>query len=163
MYNPMSNMNANPQRSTMTGGGNPRTFDAVSPFKPEFDAYIMEYPGRGRLKIQISAANEAFPVKDVEIMVSMMYQGVKYLLYDDKTDSSGIVDNMVLPSRPVDTELEPERSDADEAHYLVSLYHPAFQSVIDKMVTIYDRIETILPITMMPDPQNIRQMQREGN
>lgn len=132
-----------------------------SPFKPEYDEYIMSYPGRGTLKIQISAANEAFPIKDVEVNVAMVYQGVRYSLYTDSTNSSGIVDNMVLPARSMDLILAPETSDADEAHYLVSLYHPSFHAIIDKVITIYDRIETILPITMAPDINN--HQRTEGN
>lgn len=127
----------------------------ISPFKPEYDAYIAEYPGRGLLKVQISAANEAFPIEGVEVSVSMELNGVRYMLYDDSTNSSGIVDNMVLPARMVDLLLEPERSDAEEAHYMVSLYHPSFKAIIDKIVTMYDRLETILPITMAPDAQNM--------
>lgn len=126
-----------------------------SPFKPEYDDYITNYPGRGSLKIQISAANEAFPIKDVEVNVAMIYQGVRYSLYTDSTDSSGIVDNIVLPARAMDLILAPETSDADEAHYLVSLYHPSFNAIIDKVITIYDRIETILPITMAPSIQRM--------
>lgn len=134
--------------------------EGVSPFKPEYDAYIAKYPGRGRLKVQISAANEAFPVEGVEVSVSVEYGGTRYLLYDDSTDSSGIVDNMVLPTRPTDVALEPERSDADEAHYLVTLSHPSFHTIANKTVTVYNRLETILPITMAPDAQKIQNGQR---
>lgn len=132
-----------------------------SPFKPEYDQYITDYPGRGRLKIQISEANEAIPVKDVKINVSFIYDGVRYSLYDDITNSSGIVDNMVLPARAVDLALEPKRSDVDEANYLVSLSHPMFDEVIDESVTIYDRIETILPISMTACEHNAQKT--EGN
>ena len=122
----------------------------VSPFVPEYQDYIDGYPGRGTLKVQISAAYEAFPVKGVEVDVAVIHNGVRYLLYSDTTNSSGIVDNMVLPTRAVDTVLNPKTSDVDEAQYLVSLFHPSFQSVIDKVVTVYDRIETILPLSLTP-------------
>ena len=122
----------------------------VSPFVPEYQDYISSYPGRGTLKVQISAAYEAFPVNGVEVDVAVIHNGVRYLLYSDRTNSSGIVDNMVLPTRPVDTVLAPKTSDSDEAQYLVSLCHPSFQSVIDKVVTVYDRIETILPLSLTP-------------
>ncbi len=122
----------------------------VSPFVPEYQDYINGYPGRGTLKVQISAAYEAFPVKGVEVDVAVIHNGVRYLLYSDTTNSSGIVDNMVLPTRAVDTVLNPKTSDVDEAQYLVSLFHPSFQSVIDKVVTVYDRIETILPLSLTP-------------
>ena len=122
----------------------------VSPFVPDYEDYISGYPGRGSLKVQINAAYEAFPVKGVEVDVAVIHNGVRYLLYSDKTNSSGIVDNMVLPTRPADTVLNPKISDKDEAQYLVSLFHPSFQSVIDKVVTVYDRIETILPLSLTP-------------
>ena len=124
--------------------------NGVSPFVPEYQDYISSYPGRGTLKVQISAAYEAVPVNGVEVDVAVIHNGVRYLLYSDTTNSSGIVDNMVLPTRAVDTVLAPKTSDADEAQYLVSLFHPSFQSVIDKVVTVYDRIETILPLSLTP-------------
>ena len=78
----------------------------VSPFVPEYQDYISSYPGRGTLKVQISAAYETFPVNGVEVDVSVIHNGVRYLLYSDITNSSGIVDNMVLPTRAVDTVLD---------------------------------------------------------
>ena len=124
--------------------------NGVSPFVPEYEDYINDYPGRGSLKVQISAAYEAFPVKGVEVDVAVIHNGVRYLLYSDTTNSSGIVDNMVLPTRAADTVLNPKTSDANEAQYLVSLFHPSFKSVVDKVVTVYDRIETILPLSLTP-------------
>ena len=143
-----------PTCETDQGRLNSQIHRGQSPFKPEYDQYITDYPGRGKLKIQISEANEAIPVEDVKINVSFVYDGVRYSLYDDITDSSGIVDNMVLPARAVDLALEPKRSDVNEANYLVSLSHPMFDEIIDEGVTIYDRIETILPITMTPCGHN---------
>ena len=122
----------------------------VSPFVPEYQDYISSYPGRGTLKVQISAAYEAFPVNGVEVDVSVIHNGVRYLLYSDITNSSGIVDNMVLPTRAVDTVLAPKTSDENEAQYLVSIFHPSFKSVVDKVVTVYDRIDTILPLSLTP-------------
>ena len=122
----------------------------VSPFVPEYQDYISSYPGRGTLKVQISAAYETFPVNGVEVDVSVIHNGVRYLLYSDITNSSGIVDNMVLPTRAVDTVLAPKTSDENEAQYLVSIFHPSFKSVVDKVVTVYDRIETLLPLSLTP-------------
>ena len=122
----------------------------VSPVVPEYQDYISSYPGRGTLKVQISAAYEAFPVNGVEVDVSVIHNGVRYLLYSDITNSSGIVDNMVLPTRAVDTVLAPKTSDENEAQYLVSIFHPSFKSVVDKVVTVYDRIETLRPLSLTP-------------
>ena len=42
-----------------------------SPFKPEFEQYVSSHPGRGSLKVQVSAANRSFPVKNVFVEVAV--------------------------------------------------------------------------------------------
>ena len=54
----------------------------VSPFVPDYEDYINGYPGRGSLKIQISAAYEAFPIKGVEVDVAVVHNGVRYIIED---------------------------------------------------------------------------------
>ena len=44
----------------------------------------------------------------------------------------------------------PETADDGEPVYLVSVFHPGFEEVVDCPVTIYDRTETILPISLNP-------------
>lgn len=75
-----------------------------SPFKPEYDEYLSQYPGRGALKVQISVARDAFPVEGVFVDAASVFNGKRYTLYHDVTDSSGIVNEIVLPTlrrRPV--------------------------------------------------------------
>lgn len=129
------------QKSTTTG---------ESPFRPEYAEYIEHYPGRGTLKVQISVAHEAFPMRNVVVDVSQVYNGVRYSLYNDVTDISGIVDNMVLPAKTLESTLNFDTAGVDEAKYSVSVYHPDFEAVNDCCVTIRDKIETILPITLIP-------------
>ncbi|MBQ3417778.1 MAG: hypothetical protein IJH32_08080 [Ruminococcus sp.] len=121
-----------------------------SPFRPEYEEYIERYPGRGTLKVQISVAKEAFPLKNVVVDVSQIYNGVRYSLYNDVTDISGIVDNMVLPAKTLESTLNFDTAGVDEAQYLVSVYHPDFEAVSDCCITIQDKIETILPISLVP-------------
>ena len=121
-----------------------------SPFSKEYAKFISEYPGRGTLKVQLSIADEAFPIKDVIVDVALIYKGVRYTIYNDVSDSSGIVSNMVLPTRHIDSTLTPEFANTGEAQYLVSVYHPGFDAINDCVVTIHDRIETILPLSLTP-------------
>lgn len=121
-----------------------------SPFKPEYDEYIAEYPGRGSLKIQVSVARDAFPVEGVFVEVSSLFKGKRYSLYHDTTDSSGIVNEIVLPTLPSSASLNPETAGQNEAEYFVSVFHPAFKEITDCPVKVLDRIETILPVTLTP-------------
>lgn len=124
-----------------------------SPFKPEYDDYISRYPGRGSLKVQISVARDAFPVEGVYVDVASVVGGKRYLLYHDVTDSSGIVNEIVLPALPKSASLSPETAGQDEAEYLVSVFHPAFRELTDCPVKVHDRVETILPVTLTPSKQ----------
>ena len=121
-----------------------------SPFKPEYEDYLKRFPGRGSLKIQISVARDAFPVEGVYVDVSSLVDGVRYTLYHDVTDSSGIVNEIVLPALGGGANLSPEGAGEGDAQYFVSAFHPAFREIVNCPVTVHDRIETILPITLTP-------------
>ena len=58
-----------------------------SPFKPEFEQYVSSHPGRGSLKVQVSAANRSFPVKNVFVEVAVDEGGMRYSLYRDVTNA----------------------------------------------------------------------------
>lgn len=122
----------------------------ASPFKPEFEDYINQNPGRGSLKVQVSAANRSFPVKNVFVDVALVQNGMRYSIYHDVTDSSGIVNEIVLPSCLAADNNSPETAGKSDTTYLVSVYHPAFEEIVDFPVTIQDRIETILPVALEP-------------
>ena len=129
----------------------PRTpGEGESPFRPEYEEYIHKYPGRGTLKVQISVARGAYPMKNVMVDVSQVLDGVRYSLYSDITDISGIVDNMVLPARSIGSTLNFDAGALPEAEYMVTVFHPDFKEVTDCRVVIHDHIETILPISLTP-------------
>lgn len=123
-----------------------------TPFKPEYDELIKKYPGRGSLKIQISAAKGAFPIKDVFVDVATITEGKRFSIYHDVTDSSGIVNEIVLPAGAASDSLSPATAGVDNAQYLVSAFHPDAKEIIDCPVVVYDRTETILPISLEPAP-----------
>lgn len=129
----------------------PRTIPTgESPFRDEYESYIQSYPGRGTLKVQISVARGAYPMKNVLVDVSQIYNGVRYSLYNDVTDISGIVDNIVLPARSFESTLNFDTAQLPEAEYLVTVFHPDFKELVDCAVIIHDKTETILPISLVP-------------
>lgn len=128
----------------------PRTAgEGESPFRPEYEEYIRQYPGRGTLKVQLSVARGAYPIRNAMVDVSQLYNGIRYSLYNDVTDLSGIVDNMVLPARSIGSTLNYDDV-LPEAEYMVTIFHPDFREITDCRVVIHDRIETILPISLTP-------------
>ena len=133
----------------LNGGEKPRIEAGESPFRPEYEEYLRHYPGRGRLKVQISVARGAYPIKNVMVDVAQVYNGVRYSLYNDVTDISGIVDNMVLPAKSLESKLNYDINEP-EAEYVITVFHPDFEEIVDCAVVIHDKIETILPISLIP-------------
>ncbi len=121
-----------------------------TPFKPEYEDFIKQYPGRGSLKIQASVADEAFPVKGVFVEVAAVANGRRFSLYHDVTDSSGIVNEIVLPAGAASDSQSPATAGRDNASYLVSVFHPDFEEITDCPVSVFDRTETILPVNLLP-------------
>lgn len=113
--------------------------------------YSNEYSGRGKLKVQVSAARGNFPVRAAVVDVAAVIDGKRYTVFSGSTDSSGIVEGITLPAKPLSQSQKESTAYNSGAKYLVSVYHPAFLAVNDTMINIFDSVETILPVGLIPD------------
>ena len=115
----------------------------------DYAAFVRDHPAKGGLKVQVSAANGAFPVPDATVEVSLVLEDESVVLYNNVTDESGIVDNMPLPALPSAYSQTSLTANGSGTEYVVSVYHPAFREQKDVRVTIFDSIKTILPIDLL--------------
>lgn len=133
-----------PQGSTVTPEINPPS-TAIS-----YEQFLREHPGEGTLKVQVTSARSAFPVEGATVEVSLILGEQRYVLHRNSTDESGIVDNMRLPAYPSDYSQKESTASGSGTTYNVSIFHPAFAARSDGTITIYDAIQTILPIVLQP-------------
>ena len=63
-----------------------------------YQEFIKINTGSGKLKIRAFAASEALPVENIKIIVSTIIGNEKIIFFEGKTDSSGMVENIVLPA-----------------------------------------------------------------
>lgn len=115
-----------------------------------YEQFLREHPGEGTLKVQITAARGTFPISGATVEVSLPLNGERFVLYRNATDQSGISDNMRLPALPSDYSQSESTAAGSGTQYNVSIFHPAFAAKTDESVTIFDAIETILPVTLQP-------------
>lgn len=72
-----------------------------------FQAFLRENPGYSTLKIRASAANEAYPISGVKVLVSRVIGNNEVIFFEGETDVSGMINNIVLPSpRAIKNDLE---------------------------------------------------------
>lgn len=63
-----------------------------------YNEFLKENPGRGTLKIRTTSASEALPVSGVNVVVSKEIGNNTYIFYEGQTDSSGMINNIKLPT-----------------------------------------------------------------
>lgn len=60
--------------------------------------FISEYPSVGKLKIRAYAASEAIPISNLQIIISTIYNDNNIIFFDGRTDSSGVIEEIQLPT-----------------------------------------------------------------
>ena len=60
--------------------------------------FMMNYPGKGNLKIRAYAASEALPVSGLKITVSTVVDNHKIIFFEGETDASGMIETLSLPT-----------------------------------------------------------------
>ena len=64
--------------------------------------YIKDNPTKGYLKIRAFAANQAIPISGLNITVSKIISNNNVIFYEGKTNSSGIIEKITLPTPKLD-------------------------------------------------------------
>ena len=112
--------------------------------------FLASHPGRGTMRIQVTSGHGTFPVPDAIVEVSAELNGTLLPLYRKKTNSSGIVDDLILPAKPrLASQREPTAADSATL-YSVTVTHPGYRGLTDRHVVIYDGVETIWPAALEP-------------
>ena len=102
--------------------------------------------GKGILRVEASTASEAYPLKEVEVIISKKLDGNKIIFYKGVTNDSGIIDGIILPTRGMNSEVE-DASDILFTTYDLEAKYPKYG--LEKMydVSIFNDVKVIQPIT----------------
>lgn len=65
---------------------------------PEYQEYIETNPSTGVLKVQVFTADQAIPIPNTNIYITKQIGNYNVLFFQGETDSSGIIDNIILPA-----------------------------------------------------------------
>ena len=112
----------------------------------EYSKFINENPSVGYLNIRAYAANSAIPISALEVKVTKIINNEKIIFYEGKTDNSGVITNINLPT--------PSLNSNDEIAPLSSEYEVTARYNDDNLifkVTMYSGISVIQNISVVPN------------
>ncbi len=109
---------------------------------------------KGNLIVQVYTSNAQVPIKNATVSVTTPEDENPRLLYVRLTDSSGRTQPLELDSPPEANSLTPDNGTLAFSNYFVRIDHPEFETALVKDVQIFSNQITLLPVEMIPLPEN---------
>ena len=110
-----------------------------------YKEFISEYPGQGTLVIRAYSASGAIPVRNLNIVVSTEYNGDKIVFFNGKTDESGSIKNIFLPTpASVSNDLDVPKYLTYDVNALNDFINESYK------VNLYDKISVLQNINVIP-------------
>ncbi|MCQ2479326.1 MAG: hypothetical protein MJ120_01700 [Clostridia bacterium] len=126
--------------------GNP----SVPKFK-NYEEFIKGNPQNGSLKVQVFAADHAFPVPNARVVVVLELQNGTKEFFDGLTDINGIVDDIILPAPARESSQAPSDSPAlPYSSYTTYVEHPDFVEARYTDVPVFAGIKSIQGVELIP-------------
>lgn len=107
--------------------------------------FASQNTGSGLLKVQVFTANQAFPLKDVDITIYKDIDGKRVVFYEGVTDSSGIIDNISLPTKEMKSDVE-SADDIVFTTYNITAKNINTNETKDYVIYIFNDVKIIQPI-----------------
>ena len=112
----------------------------------KYQEFINNNPQIGYLNIRAYAANSAIPITNLEVKVSRIINDQRIIFFDGRTDQSGLITNINLPTPPTNgnDEVIPQSSEYE----VTAIYNG--DNLIFKVV-MYAGISVLQNISVVPN------------
>ena len=100
--------------------------------------------------VQVASGGGRFPVAGAQVVISRVFGTEEHIFYRGVTDGSGILSGIRLPAPPFAWSQASDTAALSGLDYQVSVQHPMFQPVAGRTATVFDGVETILPVMLEP-------------
>ena len=114
-----------------------------------YEDFIRVNPDLGVLKIEAFTANEGIPIHDTDIVIYKDIGEYNVVFFKGKTDSSGMIDNIYLPT--------PKKSDSMSLEiplytvYEMNAYHIGYERIKKYSIGMFGDVKVIQYVKMMPE------------
>ena len=113
-----------------------------------YQQFSLENPSTGTLKVQVFTAYKAVPIADCEIVIFKTIGNYKVVFFTGLTNSSGIIDNIILPA--------PENATTTTMEaplyttYDMTAIHVGYETIKQYQIGILGNIKAIQYVRMTP-------------
>lgn len=122
----------------------------VAPQFADYAEFIKNNPQSGSLRVQVSAANEAFPIPNARVTVVLELLNGPREMYDGLTDINGIIDNIKLPAPDSEMSQSPSSSGVlPYSTYTTYVEHPDFVKEKFTNVPVFSGIKSIQGVELI--------------
>ncbi len=126
------------------------TVDNIEKFD-NYEDFLKNNKQKGTLRIQVAAANRSFPISNAKVTVSLKLKDGTREMFEGLTDSSGIIDNIVLPAPELNLSQDPDSGGVMPfAVYTTTIEHPDFVNAKFINVPVFPGIESIQAVNLVP-------------
>ncbi len=115
----------------------------------DYNDFIGENSKSGKLRVQTYASTQVFPVQNARVTVEKQFENGNHIFADSYTDTDGIVENIILPTKSRTLSLTPEEA-IPYTTYTIRVSHPNFAPIVFRNVPIFEAIESFQPVAMLP-------------
>lgn len=126
-----------------------------------YDSFVSENSSTGQIKVQTFLAQQAYPLGDVNLIISKRFHDIEYVFYELQTNATGISDNITLPAPPRANSQQPYQQDPFTT-YLITAYKQGFISEEPYEIEIFEGIKAIQPIEMLPLIRKVEDENEKG-
>lgn len=114
-----------------------------------YNKFMDENSKYGKLRVQTYASAQVFPIQNAKISVEKEFDDGKHIFAEEYTDIDGVAENITLPTKSKELSLKPD-SPIPYSTYTVKVTHPQFEEITFYNVPIFEGIESLQPVAMLP-------------
>lgn len=129
----------------------------------DYDDFVSKNSKSGKLRVQTYASTQVFPIQNARIVVERNFEDGTHRFAEIYSDINGVAQNIILPTKDKSLSLTPGGV-IPYATYTVKVTHPLFSPVVFHNVPIFDSIESLQPVAMLPanSPNNLGNVYEEN-
>ena len=126
------------------------TFDEFQKLR-EYQTFMTENPSTGTLRVNVFTANGAIPLADANVIITKKIGNYNVLFFDGLTNSSGMIDNIVLPTPNTSSN---NMEVPNYTFYELNANHAGYQDVKQYEIAMFGNTKVIQYVKLMPEVEN---------